>query len=405
LGENDMDFFNGLVIVGLIGRAIWEALKESPEEKCKRERQERIWREQIAAEEEKEKKRLEAAEAERREREKPFETSLECFQKQYISYSRIATYNSCPHRFKLIYLDKKSGDKFNDRWFESGRRFHIVMEAYFAQHVGSVIRSLEYNDLIRGRQWYLSQAWGEERKKRGKRVRFICRTFPKDVEIVAVEKELSFKVNNIKFYGIVDLVLKYPDGTVEIVDYKTGLRCPVKEQLEIYSIPFTQYQDFSKVHFRVICPDRQSHYKWSLNRNEIDERRKHILDIVNTIINDSHFTPTISSACSLCSVRYECEHSEIYKETKRVSGKSNKLTRLTSNYEWEKGVTPPKIIGRKSMSHEDKTISPNQVWSVGEYHFVNYRGKTFWIETFKKLYPEQVTFPPKTVPLVIRVPA
>lgn len=376
-----MDFFTGIVIAGLIGRSIWEAFKVSPEEKCERER---IWREQIAAKEEKEKK----AEAERRERERPFETSLECFQKQYVSYSRMATYNSCPHRFKLIYLDKKQGDKF-DYMYRDGAAFHVVMMAYFNNHVGSVIHSLDYNEVIEGRRWYFNEVLGEKRKKRRNRVKFTCSTFPKDVEIIAVEKELLFEVNNIKFYGIVDLVLKYPDGTLEIVDYKTGLKNPVKEQLEIYSIPFTQYQDFSKVQFRAICPDRQSHYKWSLNRNEIDERRKHILDIVNTIINDSNFAPAISSACSRCSVRYECEHSEIYRETKCVSGKNNKLTRLTSNYEWKMEVTPHKIVGRKSMSNENKTISPNQVWSVGEYHFVNYRGKTFWIETFKKLYPEQ----------------
>jgi len=405
-----MDFFTGLVIAGLIGHSIWEALKESPEEKRIREREERIQREQLAAEEERERKRWEAEEAEREERQRPFETSLECFQKQYVSYARIATYNSCPRRFKLIYLDKNGREGFGDRSYRGGRGFHIVMEAYLAKHVGCVISSLEYNEVIRGRRWYFSEAWGEERKKRRRRVRFTCRTFPKDVEIVAIEKELSFKVNNIQFYGIVDLVLKYPDGSLEIVDYKTGTRLPVKEQLEIYSIPFTQYNDLSKVDFRVICPDRQSHYRWSLDREEMAERRNHILGIVNTIINDSDFAPAISSACLRCSVGYACKYSENYKKTKRVSGKNNRLTRLNLAYEWKHGVKPPKIVGQRSKSHKDKTnkrrgrglsYSLSQAKSkyecfktrrpiqVGEYHFVNHSGKRFSIDAFAELYPER----------------
>lgn len=405
-----MDFFSGIVIAGLVGNSILKALEQRSERKRIRERQQRI-------DDEREMKRFAAAEAkreaERKEREKPFEKSLECFQKQYVSYARIATYNSCPRRFKLIYMDKNSGEGLNERWYSGGRGFHIVMEAYFKlqlQLEHRLISSLEYNEVIRGRRWYFSEVWGEERKKRRRRVRFTCRTFPKCVEIVAVEKEISFKVNNIKFYGIVDLVLKYPDGTIEIVDYKTGIRLPVKEQLEIYSIPFTQYRDFSKVDFRVICPDRKSHYRWSLDRKEMAERRKHILGIVNTIINDSDFAPVISSACSRCSVGYACKYSEIYKKTKRVSGKNNRLTNLTFAYEWKKGVMPPKIVGQSSKSHRGKTnkrrsrglsYSLSQAKSkyecfktrrpiqIGEYHFVNHHGKRFSIDAFKELYPER----------------
>ena len=284
------------------------------------------------------------------------------------------------------------------------------MEGYFYKHLGYVISNVEYKEAMRGTQGYLNNAWYIDTKKLRSRVRFTCRTFPKNVEIVAVEKELSFKINNIKFYGIVDLVLKYPDGTIEIVDYKTGIRLPVKEQLEIYSIPFTRYQDFSKVDFRVICPDRQSHYRWSLDRKEMAERRKHILGIVNTIINDSDFAPAISSACSRCSVRYACKYSKNYKKTKRVSGKNNRLTRLNLAYEWKHGVMPPKIVGQRSKSHRDKTnkrrgrglsYSLSQAKSkyecfktrrpiqVGEYHFVNHSGKRFSIDAFTELYPER----------------
>lgn len=64
-----MDFLSGLLLAGIIGSMIWEALKESPEEKRVREREERIAEERAR---EQERKFLEAgkAEAEKRQREK-----------------------------------------------------------------------------------------------------------------------------------------------------------------------------------------------------------------------------------------------------------------------------------------------------------------------------------------------
>jgi len=64
-----MDFLSGLLLAGLIVIMIWEALKESPEERCVRERKERIAEER---ERERARKSLEAAKAEaaKRQREK-----------------------------------------------------------------------------------------------------------------------------------------------------------------------------------------------------------------------------------------------------------------------------------------------------------------------------------------------
>ena len=190
-----MDFFTGLVIAGLIGKTIWEALRESPDERRIRERRERIAEQkrirQLAVEEEKERKRHEAEEAARREKEGAFETSLECFSKQYVSYSRMATYNSCPHRFKLIYLDKESVIDYG--YFDEGSAFHEVMRKRLWSSVGRVVTHLDYDSMAKMNRRYLDRryvSWRVNARNRRNRLRFTCKTFPKNVEIVAVEKEL-----------------------------------------------------------------------------------------------------------------------------------------------------------------------------------------------------------------------
>jgi RecB family exonuclease len=420
-----MDFFTGIVIAVLIGYSLLkETLEESHQKKIAREYAEKVEknaRDKANAERQKEIEQQQALEAALKdEKRRPFKTSMDCFREQYVSYTRIKTYNSCPFRFKLIYLDKREKSSTGFLNTSKGTAFHIAVERYFKKYFGKVIKTIDYKEIVEEafHCGYLEKTkyyWGIAQKEivRRKRkifrdnVKFFCKTFPEGVEIVAVEQELSFKVNNIKFYGIVDLILRYPDGHLEIVDCKTGIRLPIKEQLEIYSIPFTQGKNCSSISFRVICVDRQSHYRWSQNKEEMNKSSRDILSIVNTIINDNSFVPCIGSHCKNCSMRDVCKYSENYEKNGEISNRHNKLTRLTYIYEWKQGVMPPKSVKSKlnkgSTKRRDqglcyslsrakfkyecfKTRRPIQ---VGEFHFVNHSSKRYSIEAFKDLYPER----------------
>jgi putative RecB family exonuclease len=359
----------GIFIAVLIGYQIFkEIFQESPEQKALRE----------ASEQERQRKRLEAMEAAQKERErqqvlgaaleeekrKPFKTAVDCFREQYVSYKRISTYNSCPYRFKLIYLDKHTAGSSGFLNYSKGAAFHGAVEKYLKKYLGEIITKLDYKEIVneafnlkyfRKTEW----CWNLRRKKFRDNTRFFCKTFPESVEIVAVEQELSFTVDNVKFYGVADLIIRYPDGRLEIVDYKTGMRLPIKEQLEIYSIPFTQGKDYLSISFRVICVDRQSHYRWSQNKEEMIKSSRNILSIVNTMMNDNSFVPCIGSHCNNCSMGHVCEFSENYEKNGEVSNNSNKLTRLTSIYEWKQGVIPPKSV--KSKSNKE-TIGNQRQW-------------------------------------------
>lgn len=419
-----MDFFTGIVIAVLIGYPLLkETLEESHKKKIAREYEERvekIARDKANAKRQKEIEQQQALEAAlEKEKRRPFKTVLDCFRAQYVSYTRIKTYNSCPFRFKLIYLDKHETSSTGFLDYSKGTAFHIAVAQYLTKYLGKVIPKLDYKEIVdeafrlrylRKTEWHWSPNRKEfENKKRRifrDNAKFFCKTFPENVEIVAVEQVLSFTVDKVKFYGIVDLVFRYPDGHLEIVDYKTGIRLPIKEQLEIYSIPFAQGKNCSTISFRVICVDRQSHYRWSQNKEEMNKSSRDILSIVNTIINDNSFVPCIGSHCKNCSVRDVCKYSENYKKNGEISNKHNKLTRLTSIYEWKQGVRPPKSVKSKlnkgsnkkrdqglsySLSRAKskyecyKTMRPIQ---IGEYHFVNHKGKRYCVDSFRELYPE-----------------
>ena len=286
-------------------------------------------------------------EALEKERNKPFKTALECFQEQYISYSRIKTYDFCPYRFKLSYLDRNKGSSGFIN-YEKGIIFHKAVERYLKTLIIPTISKLDYREIVKEayRLGYLEDAqkhWSQKQKDFIKRRReifrnnakYFCDTFPENVEIVSVEQELSFDVNGIKFYGIVDLVLKYPDGHFEIVDYKTGKMLPIKEQLEIYSIPFIQQNHFSNISFRIICVDRESHYLWSSNKEEMVNSAKKIKTIVNTIVKDITFKPNLSLKCKSCSLKEYCKFAKNNKSARMKSQRISFLTKLNCKYEFK----------------------------------------------------------------------
>ncbi len=415
-----MDFFTGIVIAALIGYSIFEERAQEKAAREQAERTEKIARDKADAERQKKIERQQALEAalERKER-RPFKTAVDCFKKQYVSYTRIATYNSCRYRFKLVYLDKHTPGFSGFLNYSKGTSFHIAVEKCLKKYLGEIISKLDYKEIVDEafRLRYLRKTewnWSPMRKifqNRRRKIfrdnaKFFCKTFPESVEIVAVEQELSFTVEKVKFFGIVDLILKYPDGHLEIVDYKTGNRLPIKEQLEIYSIPFTKGKNCSSISFRVICVDRQSHYRWSQNKEEMVKSSRDILSIVNTIINDNSFVPCIGSHCKNCSVRDVCKYSENYEKNGEKSNRHNKLTRLSSIYEWKQGVIPPKSVNSKSNKPSTQRRGQGLSFSlsrakskyecyktarpirIGEYHFVNHGGKRYCIDAFRELYPE-----------------
>jgi len=281
-----------------------------------------------------------------------FKTSKECFEKEYVSYSRIATYCVCPQRFKLIYLDKCEPSSEFSFYYTRGATFHRAVEGILRMRLldsNRILTELDYKEIVNEgyKLGYLERSrtlWPEYKRARNREktkrfrniAKFFCKTLPVNVEIVAIEKELRFKVGGINFFGIVDLVLKYPDGHIEIIDYKTGTRRPIKEQLEIYAIPFNKGKKQLPISFRVICPDRESHYLWTLSLEEVNESSRRIIDIVRVILDDTKFKPNSSSGCKNCQIGNVCK----YKGKESMSATSNRLTtpeltRLSHTYEWK----------------------------------------------------------------------
>ena len=128
--------------------------------------------------------------------------------------------------------------------------------------------------------------------------------------IVGVEHQFCFPVPQGIIAGRIDLVRAFPDGTVELVDFKTRATAGIALikpdfQLRLYAAAFEQVlqRPVSRLTVHLLADDREESWEWS------DEERAHIQAELAAIwdgIAARHFPPHPGTHCTACEVAAFC---------------------------------------------------------------------------------------------------
>jgi RecB family exonuclease len=218
------------------------------------------------------------------------------FGSEYVSFTRLTTFEKCPNKFKLTYLEGfRQEDRDQSRQAKSGGDFHAVCEDLFGR----------YKDQPLGR------ALEDPVVSKEPRIRKVLEAASADSQILASELELRFRANGREFLGYVDLALELPDSTVGLIDFKTGYRDerfpPDPIQMDIYSMPELLLRPARRVRLAFVLVDADRTDAWTNgpeNRDEVIQRvRKRIVAVERETI----FPPKPSGLCQYCHVREMCE--------------------------------------------------------------------------------------------------
>jgi len=155
----------------------------------------------------------------------------------YESHSSISTYRACPLRYGFRYVERRPGD-VSPGQFAFGSAVHKAFEAFGLARIrtradGTPEPGPETLQAALDRKLGssgLTDAEIEEARRRAVPVlaRFLQMETRMEAEPVAVELgfgvgvELSASCGDFRFVGYVDRVDRAPDGSTQIVDYKTG---------------------------------------------------------------------------------------------------------------------------------------------------------------------------------------
>ncbi len=134
-------------------------------------------------------------------------------------------------------------------------------------------------------------------------------------EIIFLEKKFSFKIGNDVIKGTMDRVDRLADGSLEIIDYKTGksktkLEFKDKRQLILYKIFLEEFlgEKVSQLSYYYL----ESGEKFSFNATEKDiEKLKTGVMAEIAAIKRRDFTPSPSPMCEFCDFRTICEFRQV----------------------------------------------------------------------------------------------
>ncbi|MDR1511781.1 MAG: PD-(D/E)XK nuclease family protein [Endomicrobium sp.] len=227
-----------------------------------------------------------------------------------ISYSRISTYLFCPNKYKLVYLDNVYIPLSVDIVF--GHIIHKTLERFHSLEKSSYDLLLEcYDDSWRSDGFVNPQQVFEYYQRGKQMLENYYRSFKEsNSEVLYVEKSFDANIGKYRFVGIIDRIDRYPDGTYEIIDYKTHVNVWGPEKIDKdLQLSFYAYACRSVFGFN---PDKMSIYFLSENKKVYTTKSQgEISDAIDIAVSTSenivaeNFDPDVSK-CHICDLKFKC---------------------------------------------------------------------------------------------------
>jgi len=244
------------------------------------------------------------------------------------SHSQLGTYEACPYRYKLAYIDKIEAETEGIEAF-TGSRVHDALEKLYRDLKVTRLNSLEdllafyhevweknWNGVI---QIFRKQYGAEDYRRLGEKCvsDYYKRYHPFDQgRTLGLEEYISFPLDGEGVYwirGYIDRLTLLDDSTLEIHDYKTSSRLPTQEdvnsdrQLAFYQIGVEgKWQDIRQVTLLWHYLSFDAEIRSSRTPEQLQQVRREALELIQTIETDRHFLPKEGPLCDWCDYQRYC---------------------------------------------------------------------------------------------------
>jgi putative RecB family exonuclease len=244
------------------------------------------------------------------------------------SHSQLSTYETCPHQYRLVYIDKIEVETEGIEAF-MGSRVHDALEKLYKDLKVTKLNTLEqlldfyhqsweknWNNMVQIiRRGYSA----EDYRRLGEKciMDYYGRYYPfGQGKTLGLEEYISFPLGEEKDYwirGYIDRVTLVDSSILEIHDYKTSNRLPTQEnvnsdrQLGFYQMGVEgRWQDIREVkliwHYLTFDTEIQS----SRTPEKLRELRQATLELIRRIETDKQYLPQEGPLCDWCDYQGFC---------------------------------------------------------------------------------------------------
>jgi len=254
------------------------------------------------------------------------------------SFTQLKAFENCPLQYKFAHIFKipiKGKGQFS-----FGKTMHAALQKFFAlvaerqsaeqatlfddksttkKTVGELVKLEELDELYASSwidEWFETAADKEKYRVKGKKLLAGYYDLVKNERIhpLYLEKPFNLKVEDATFRGAIDRVDELPDGTVRIVDYKTGtpkseddIGFEEKQQLLIYQVACLEVLGKKPSALTFVYLDNGTTVEFLGTDKDLDKIREYVSRTIGEIRKSDFAADPNLHKCKYCDFKDICE--------------------------------------------------------------------------------------------------
>ncbi len=244
----------------------------------------------------------------------------EVYKVKTISYSALQAFDICPLHYKARYIlgiptVPSSAQSFGITLHKTLSEFYkfLLKKENVTQKMLLEILTKEWIS-----EGYQSKGHEKEAKNRAEQIliNYFKETFDKRINTKEIEMQFSFHLgDNLRIMGTMDRVDELPDGTIEIIDYKTGAinsstKTSYRFQLGLYGLAATRinkpfFKKLNKIKLSMLYIETGEKISRTVTEKDLSEIEEKIISKVKKI-EESDFKCNKNILCANCEYRMLC---------------------------------------------------------------------------------------------------
>jgi DNA helicase II / ATP-dependent DNA helicase PcrA len=245
-----------------------------------------------------------------------YASKISNFVPEFLSYSQIDTYINCPLQYKYRYVLNIPTMPNNALSF--GTTIHDTLREYHSRKLFE--NNISLDDLLKmyEKNWqplgYMNEEHRQSRFESGKKL--LADYYEKNNNListpVALEKSFNIKIDGIRFYGRIDRIDKLPDGSIEIIDYKTGAVKPQKEvdkdmQVALYALAAKEALNLDPKTLSYYFVEDGQKLSTTRTPEQMEEMKEEVKRVIS-LIKKGSFEANPGMQCNWCDYKDICPY-------------------------------------------------------------------------------------------------